>query len=115
VDTQLSRLGGANFNQLPINKPVCPFHHHLQDGFHQQYISTNPANYEPNSYNNNWPRETGENSQADGFTTYPQSVTGEKIRKRSDTYINFFSLPRLFRQSQTPVEQQHIIDAFSFE
>lgn len=115
VDTQLSRLGGPNFNQIPINKPVCPFHHHLQDGFNQHHIPTNPANYEPNSINNNWPRETPASEKVGGFDTYPQPVQGEKVRQRSDTYINFFSLPRLFWKSQTPVERQHIINAFSFE
>lgn len=115
VDTQLSRLGGPNFNQLPINRPVCPFHNHLQDGHNQNRISTNQANYEPNSINNNWPRETQAAQKSGGFETYPQPVQGEKIRKRSDTYLNFYSLPRLFWMSQTPVEQQHIIDAFSFE
>lgn len=115
VDTQLSRLGGPNFNQIPINRPVCPFHNHLQDGYNQNKISTNPANYEPNSINNNWPRESSPEQNAGGFETYPQPVHGEKIRKRSDSYLSFYSLPRLFWMSQTPVEQQHIIDAFSFE
>ncbi|WP_392566646.1 catalase HPII [Utexia brackfieldae] len=115
TDTQLHRLGGANFNQIPINRPVCPFHHHLQDGYSQTQISTNPANYEPNSINNNWPREAPQASSAGGFDTYPQPVQGEKVRQRSDTYVNFYAQPRLFWLSQTEVEQQHIIAAFSFE
>ncbi|WRH15932.1 catalase (plasmid) [Pantoea sp. JZ2] len=57
IDTQISRLGGANFHEIPINRPVCPFHNHQRDGMHRISIS-GAANYEPNSINNNWPRET---------------------------------------------------------
>ncbi|PIJ48217.1 catalase HPII [Erwinia sp. OLTSP20] len=112
IDTQISRLGGANFHEIPINRPVCPFHNHQRDGMHRISIS-GAANYEPNSINNNWPRET---PPAGGvFSSYPQLTTGEKIRKRSGTFIDYYSHPRLFWLSQTKVEQNHIIGGFSFE
>lgn len=58
TDTQISRLGGPNFHEIPINRPTCPYHNFQRDGMHRQDIDTNPANYEPNSINDNWPRET---------------------------------------------------------
>ena len=58
TDTQISRLGGPNFHEIPINRPTCPYHNFQRDGMHRMDIDTNPANYEPNSINDNWPRET---------------------------------------------------------
>lgn len=58
TDTQISRLGGPNFHEIPINRPTCPYHNFQRDGMHRMGIDTNPANYEPNSINDNWPRET---------------------------------------------------------
>lgn len=115
VDTQMHRLGGANFNEIPVNKPVCPFHNQQRDGYHRMEINTNPANYQPNSINNNWPRETSPAAKNGGFTSYHEKIDAEKVRQRSDSFTNFYSMPRLFWQSQTPTEQQHIINAFSFE
>lgn len=112
-DTQRHRLGGANFTEIPINRPVCPFHNNQRDGFHRMQIDTAPANYDPNSIGDNWPRETPE--EDGGFATSPQPVQGIKERLRSPSFAEYYSQPRLFWMSQTPVEQMHIIDAFSFE
>ncbi|WP_333893399.1 catalase HPII [Atlantibacter subterraneus] len=115
TDTQISRLGGPNFHEIPINRPVCPYHNFQRDGMHRMDIDTNPANYEPNSINDNWPRETPPGPKRGGFESYQERVEGHKIRERSPSFGEYYSHPRLFWQSQTPVEQQHIIDAFSFE
>lgn len=114
-DTQLHRLGGPNFNELPINRPVCPVHNHQRDGMHKMQIDRSTANYEPNSTNNNWPRETPELEKGGGFDSYEQKVEGTKIRKRSDSFRDYYSQPRLFWLSQTKYEKQHIIGAISFE
>ena len=50
-----------------------------------------------------------------GFSTAPQPVSGVKERLRSPSFAEYYAQPRLFWMSQTPVEQRHIIDAFSFE
>ncbi|AHF77141.1 Putative catalase [Sodalis praecaptivus] len=115
TDTQISRLGGPNFHEIPINRPVCPYHNFQRDGMHRQDIDTNPAAYEPNSLNDNWPRETAPAAENGGFESYHERIDGEKIRQRSDSFNEYFAHPRLFWLSQTPAEQQHIIDAFSFE
>ena len=49
LDTQLTRLGGPNFTQLPINRPHCPVNDMLRDGMHQTAIHTGLAPYRPNS------------------------------------------------------------------
>ncbi len=115
TDTQISRLGGPNFHEIPINRPTCPYHNFQRDGMHRQDIDTNPANYEPNSINDNWPRETPPGPQRGGFESYPERVEGTKIRERSPSFGEYYAHPRLFWNSQTPIEQQHIIAAFSFE
>lgn len=115
TDTQISRLGGPNFHEIPINRPTCPYHNFQRDGMHRMDIDTNPANYEPNSINDNWPRETPPAPKAGGFESHQERIEGHKIRERSPSFGEYYSQPRLFWQSQTPVEQRHIIDAFSFE
>ncbi|WP_194208453.1 catalase HPII [Superficieibacter sp. 1612_C1] len=115
TDTQISRLGGPNFHEIPINRPTCPYHNFQRDGMHRMDIDTNPANYEPNSINDNWPRETPPAAKRGGFESYQERVDGNKVRERSPSFAEYYSHPRLFWNSQTPVEQQHIIDAFSFE
>lgn len=115
TDTQISRLGGPNFHEIPINRPVCPYHNFQRQGMHRMDIDTNPANYEPNSINDNWPRETPPSAKRGGFESYQERIEGHKVRERSPTFDEHYSQPRLFWLSQMPVEQQHIIEAFSFE
>lgn len=115
IDTQISRLGGPNFHEIPINRPTCPYHNFQRDGMHRMGIDTNPANYEPNSINDNWPRETPPGPKRGGFESYQERVEGNKVRERSPSFGEYYSHPRLFWLSQTPFEQRHIVDGFSFE
>ena len=82
TDTQISRLGGPNFHEIPINRPTCPYHNFQRDGMHRMGIDTNPANYEPNSINDNWPRETPPGPKRGGFESYQERVEGNKVRER---------------------------------
>ena len=115
TDTQLSRLGGPNFHEIPINRPVCPFHNHQRDGIHRQTINKGRASYNPNSIDNNWPRETPPAATQGGFETYQERVDGHKIRQRSLSFADHFSQARMFYKSLTASEQQHVADGFSFE
>lgn len=115
VDTQRHRLGGPNFNEIPINRPLRPTHNHQRDGFHRMQIDADAANYGPNSISGNWPREVPPAEKNGGFSTYPQQIQGPKLRRRSPSFAEYYSQPRLFWLSQTPTEQKHIINAFSFE
>ncbi|HEY8313057.1 MAG TPA: catalase, partial [Candidatus Baltobacteraceae bacterium] len=110
LDTQLSRLGGPNFHEIPINRPQCPFNNNQRDGMHRQSIGVSRAAYDPNSINGNWPVEV-----RDGFQSYLETVAGPKRRVRAESFAEHFSQPTLFWNSQTAVEQDHIVKAFSFE
>lgn len=115
TDTQLSRLGGANFHQIPINKPVCPFHNNQRDGIHQHTIHKGQASYQPNSIDGNWPVETPPAASNGGFESYPEKISGHKLRQRSETFSDYFSQPRLYYKSLAPHEQKHVVDAYTFE
>ncbi len=110
-DTQLSRLGGANFHQIPINAPRCPFHNMQRDGIRQMEVPKGRANYEPNSIDGGTPRE----NPTRGFTSQPEEMDGVKIRKRTETFADHYSQARLFFRSMTKPEQTHIVSAFAFE
>ena len=112
-DTQLSRLGGPNFRQIPINRPVTPVNNNQRDGIHQMRIHTGPVSYTPNALNQNAPATTTE--EEGGFAHYTERVDGHKIRSRSESFRDHYSQATLFWNSMTPAEKEHIIDAFHFE
>ncbi|TYS45878.1 catalase [Bacillus infantis] len=113
TDTQLLRLGGPNFHEIPINRPVCPFHNNQRDGFHRQTINKGPVSYHNNSIANNTPSPASE--AEGGYAHYQEKVEGRKVRARSDSFKDHFSQAKLFWNSMSGPEKQHIIDAFSFE
>ncbi|WP_276486584.1 catalase HPII [Ectopseudomonas mendocina] len=115
TDTQLMRLGGPNFNEIPINRPLCPFHNNQRDAPHRQQINRGRASYEPNSIDGNWPRETPPAPSGGGYSSYPEPVHGTKIRVRSPSFADHFSQATMFWRSMSEAEQQHIVDAYSFE
>ncbi len=115
TDTQLLRLGGPNFHEIPINRPLCPFHNNQRDAFHRQTIHKGRANYEPNSIDNGWPKETPPAAQGGGFESYPERVEGHKIRNRSESFGDHFSQATLFWNSMSGPEKEHIIGAYTFE
>jgi catalase len=111
VDTQLTRLGGPNFHEIPINSPVAQVHNNQRDGFHRQAINRGRVSYEPNSLAGGCPFQAGRR----GFTSYPQPVEGSKVRGKPELFAEHYGQARLFWISQSPVEQRHIINAFRFE
>jgi len=115
TDTQISRLGGPNFHQIPINRPVAPNHNNQRDALHQHVVHKGRASYEPNSIDGGWPKETPPAAQDGGFESYQERIDAHKIRQRSESFGDHFSQARLFFQSMSPTEQQHIIKAYSFE
>lgn len=113
VDTQLIRLGGPNFHEIPINRPICPFHNNQRDGYHRQTINVGRVNYHRNSLANNTPAPAP--PEEGGYKHYEEKVEGKKIRARSKSFTDFFSQATMFWNSMSIPEKQHIIDAFSFE
>ena len=114
-DTQLSRLGGPNFHQLPINSPKgCPMgfaRNNQRDGIHQMAIPKGRVAYAPQSLDKDAPKENGTR----GFSSIPEVMDGAKTRKRSETFADHYSQARMFFRSMTEPEQMHIISAFAFE
>ena len=115
TDTQLSRLGGPNFHEIPINRPVVANHNGQRDGMHRMTIDKGRASYEPNSIDAGWPKETPPAPRDGGFESYQERIDARKIRERSESFGDHFSQARLFYKSMSPNEQQHIVKAYSFE
>jgi catalase len=113
LDTQLTRLGGPNFTQLPINRPHCPVNDMLRDGMHQTAIHTGQAPYRPNSIDDGEPLTADEANG--GYIPTPRRVEGTVLRGQPASFDDHFSQPALFYRSLSPVEQAHIAEAFTFE
>ena len=113
TDTQISRLGGANFHELPINKAVCPFHNFQRDGMHRQSIARGQVAYEPNTLGNG--AEYRVDGASAGFQSYPEEIESPKVRRRSASFDDHFTQARLFFNSQSSAEKDHIVAAFRFE
>ena len=111
LDTQLSRLGGPNFQQIPINAPKCPMHNFQRDGHMQIAVPKGRVAYEPNSLAPQGERESPER----GFRTFPRSEGGGALRVRPGSFADHYSQARLFYLSQTESEQNHIVAALVFE
>ncbi|MEQ1772038.1 MAG: catalase, partial [Devosia sp.] len=113
VDTQISRLGGPNFHEIPINAPVAPVHNNQRDGMHRQALHRGRVAYEPNSLGGGCPFQAG----SAGFVSFPEprAVSDSKLRGAPEKFAEHYAQARLFLHSQTPVEVQHIVDAFTFE
>jgi catalase len=111
VDTQLTRLGGPNFHEIPINASIAPVHNNQRDGFHRQAIARGRVSYEPNSLAGGCPFQAG----TSGYTSFPQHTDGDKVRGKPELFSDHYSQARLFWNSQTIVEQNHIVAAFRFE
>jgi len=119
LDTQRHRLGSANFNQLPINKPFnCPYiGNNQQDGFMNHEVPTSKVNYWPNSLGMNL--RGGACPMADlrhGLFTAPEPTLGKKTRDRNANFTKDpFSQATMFWNSMTPIEQMHIVEAAQVE
>ncbi len=111
VDTQLSRLGTSNFNQIPINAPKCPFGNHQRDGHMQMMQPKGRVNYEPNSLSKDAPRE----NPTIGFRSVSVDESGKKGRIRPESFADHYSQARQFYISQSTHEQAHIASALVFE
>ncbi|MDH0090667.1 catalase [Achromobacter mucicolens] len=111
VDTQISRLGGPNFHEIPINAPLAPVHNNQRDGMHRQTIHRGRVSYEPNSLAGGCPFQAG----MDGFVSFPEPVTSDELRGHPEKFAEHYNQATLFYDSQTAWERKHIIDAFAFE
>jgi catalase len=111
VDTQISRLGGPNFHEIPINAPLAQVHNNQRDGMHRQAIPRGRVSYEPNSLGGGCPFQAG----AAGFRSFPQPLEDDKVRGKPEKFAEHYNQATLFWNSQSDPEKQHIIRAFRFE
>ena len=111
IDTQISRLGGANFHELPINASLATVSNNQRDGIHRQTVNRGRVAYEPNSLGGGCPFQAG----AKGFVPFPQPIDGEKLRGKPEKFADHYTQATLFYDSQTKVEQAHIVGGFRFE
>ncbi|MDQ3170362.1 MAG: catalase [Acidobacteriota bacterium] len=113
VDTQISRLGGPNFHEIPINAPIAQVHNNQRDGMHRQAIHRGRVSYEPNSLGGGCPFQAG----AAGFVPVPalDEPEAHKVRGKPERFADHYTQARLFWNSQTAIEKAHIVSAFRFE
>ena len=110
-DTQISRLGGPNFHEIPINAPIAPVHNNQRDGIHRQAVNRGRVSYEPNSLGGGCPFQAG----AAGFTSFREPIEADKVRGKAERFAEHYLQATLFWNSQSPVEKAHIVGAFRFE
>lgn len=113
TDTQLLRLGGPNFHEIPINRPISPVHNHQRDGLMRQTINRGRSAYDPNSLSGGDPHQA--KVAEGGFASFLERIEASKIRARSKSFTDHFSQAAMFFHSQSDVEQRHIVNALRFE
>ncbi len=113
TDTQLSRLGSPNFHEIPINRTISPAHNNQRDGHMRQEINVGRVSYHPNSLGGGCPYQA--KVAEGGFSSFNERVDAHKVRARSESFSDHFSQATMFFNSQTEVEQNHIIRALRFE
>lgn len=113
TDTQLLRLGGPNFHEIPINRAIAPVHNNQRDGIHRTTINKGKSSYNPNTTGGGCPFQAGK--MDGGFVTYAEKIDARKVRERSKSFFDHFSQATLFFNSQSEPEKMHIIDALRFE
>src|SRR5580693_1663678 len=113
LDTQLTRLGGPNFAQLPINRPHCPVNDMLRDGMHQTAVPAGLAAYHPNTVDGGAPLPAP--ASEGGYVQTPRPVEGTVVRESPVSFDDHFTQPAMFYRSLTPLEQAHVVEAFTFE
>jgi catalase len=111
IDTQISRLGGPNFHEIPVNAPLAQAHNNQRDGMHRQAIHRGRVAYEPNSLGGGCPFQAG----MKGFTSFPETIRDDKVRGKPEKFADHYSQAALFWNSQSDVEKRHIVRAFRFE
>ena len=113
LDTQITRLGGPNFTQLPINRPHCPVNDMLRDGMHQTAVHTGVAAYHPNSVDGDEPHPA--DAKHGGYVQTPRRIEGTAVRAQPVSFDDHFSQATMFFRSLSPIEQAHVVEAFTFE
>ncbi|GEM67104.1 hypothetical protein SMI01S_07100 [Sphingobacterium mizutaii NBRC 14946 = DSM 11724] len=81
IDPQNYRLGGPNFHELPINRPINGTHNNQKDVFARMDILKGNTNYFPNSQGNGCPYQAmlkGEKA----YQTGKRQVDGKESKSK---------------------------------
>jgi catalase len=113
LDTQLSRLGTPNWPEIPINRPLNRVSNNQRDGHVRHVINTGRVSYEPNTLAEGKPLEVP--AARGGYVSYAEPLSGKKLRARAASFADHYGQARLFWNSMTPVEKEHITRSFAFE
>ncbi len=113
TDTQLLRLGGPNFAELPINRPLAPVHNNQRDAPMRHTINTGKVSYEPNTLGGGCPFQA--KATEGGFVSHNERIEAHKVRARSKSFFDHYSQATLFYNSQTEMEKEHMANALMFE
>lgn len=113
TDTQLSRLGSPNFHEIPINRSINTVHNNQRDGHMRQQIVKGKTSYDPNSIGGGCPFQAM--MSEGGFVSQQERVSGAKIRERSKSFVDHYSQAKLFYNSQSTPEKEHLQNALIFE
>ena len=113
LDTQLSRLGSPNFTELPINQPLVEVSNNQRDAQMRRTINKGRVAYAPASLDGHTPEEA--TPARGGFVSYPEHVDGPKVRQRSESFGDYYGQAKLFWNSMTPPEKEHMVKALQFE
>jgi catalase len=111
LDTQLIRLGGPNFNEIPVNQPKCPWANLQRDGHMRMRVAKGRVSYEPNTLAPEAPRA----DPTRGFAGLTRPENGDTMRIRPESFADHYSQARMFFLSQTETEKNHIVAALVFE
>ena len=95
TDTQLIRLGGPNFHEIPINRPVAPVHNNQRDGFMRQTVNQGPDQLRTKHYSEAAARFRREQTWV-ALPAFAERIDAQKIRARSASFFDHFSQATLF-------------------
>ena len=112
LDTQLSRLGGPNFHELPINASVVQVHNNQRDGMHRQAIPRGRVSLTSRTRS---AADVRSRPARWGSCRFPSRFATTSCAASPKSSPTTTRRRRLFYKSQTPVEQNHIVEAFRFE
>lgn len=112
-DTQIYRLGGPNFKHIPINRPINETHNNQRDGFMQYQIHTSETNYSKNRINDDSPKRCP--FHEGGYDETEELMKGFVLRGRPEKFTDFYTQAKMFYNSMTEIEKEHIKDSFKFE
>ena len=80
---------------------------------HQTAVHTGVAAYHPNSIDGDEPHPA--DAKHGGYVQTPRRIEGTAVRAQPVSFDDHFSQATMFFRSLSPIEQAHVVEAFTFE